>query len=88
MYIPSDNQPVLASFRHPYTSAITVLLVDFSVCDGVVMLTFQAGEVTVKELWSQHREQTWQLDGSGAGRKLIISKITVTLCLCVFVLTR
>lgn len=44
----------------------------------LVMLTFQAGEVTVEDLkgfGSQQREQTWQPDGEEAWHKWIISKI-------------
>lgn len=44
----------------------------------LVMLTFQAGEVTVEDLkgyGSQQREQTWQPDGEEACHEWIISKI-------------
>lgn len=56
----------------------------------LVMLTFQAGEVTVEDLKgfrSQQREQTWQPDGEEACRKWIISKIAGRriVCVCVFV---
>lgn len=44
----------------------------------LVMLTFQAGEVTAEDLkgfGSQQREQTWQPDREEACHKWIISKI-------------
>lgn len=78
MYISSDNPPVLASFIQPvdppftYCNSTSWLQCVWWVSDVDLSGWWRNCIGFKRQLWSQQREQTWQLHGSG-----IISKITV-----------